>query len=434
MNSFIKLSLSCIFAAATLLVSCGKKDAPAEKPTEENAHEEHAATVEFTADQYAMAGIELGAVETKNLSSVVKVNGVLDAPPQNVVSVSPRIGGYIRSTPLLQGLRVRKGQTLAVLEHQDVATLQQEFLETRSRLEFAEAEFKRQEELQKDNINAVKTFQQSSSDYKSLQSRFAALKQRLALIGVNGDKLRDNDVSATYSITSPIDGYAAEVNVTLGQFVSPNDVVCRIINTAHVHAELTVFERDAPKLRENQRVRFTLVNETEERTAKVYLIGREITKERTVRVHAHLDKDDGRLLPNTALKALIELGEQSVPAVPNAALVSANSKDYLFVLAEEHHHEDGEKHEPNEKEAAHKDTDHKESEAKSDEHHEEHEHGKRFTFQMVEVKRGASAGGFTEVLLPENFDRSKIKIVVKGAYSLLSQMKNAEGGGDEHGH
>lgn len=434
MNSFIKLSLSCLVASA-ILVSCGKKDAPAEKPTEEHAHEEHTPTVELTQDQYTMAGIELGAVEKKNLSSVVKVNGMLDAPPQNVVSVSPRIGGYIRSTPLLQGLRVRKGQTLAVLEHQDVATLQQEFLETRSRLEFAEAEFKRQEALQKENINAVKTFQQTAADYKSLQSRFASLKQRLALIGVNGDKLRDNDVSATYSITSPMDGYVAEVNVTLGQFVSPNDVVCRIINTSHVHAELTVFERDAPKLREGQRVRFTLVNETEERTAKVYLIGREITKDRTVRVHAHLDKDDGRLVPNTALKALIELGEQSVTAVPNAALVSADGKDYIFVAAEEHHHEDGDKHEPNEKEAAHNDTDHKEGEAKSDEHHEEHEHGKRFTFQMVEVKRGASAGGFTEVLLPEHFNRTATKIVVKGAYSVLSQMKNAEGGGgDEHGH
>lgn len=433
MNALLKLSLSCLLTA-TILTSCGKKDAPAENPSDEHAHEEHALTVELTQDQYRMAGIELGAVEMKNLSSVLKVNGMLDAPPQNVVSVSPRIGGYVRSTPLLQGLRVRKGQTLAVLEHEDVIRLKQDFLETRSRLEFAKAEFERQEALQKDNINAVKTFQQSASDYKSLQARNAALKQRLALIGVNGDNLREGDISATYSITSLMDGYVAEVNITLGKFVAPSDALCRIINTEHIHAELTVFERDAPKLRVGQRVRFTLVNETEERTAKVYLIGREITSDRTVRVHAHLEKEDGRLLPNTALKALIELGEQSVSAVPDAALVNMGGKEYIFITAEEkkeeHHHDDGEKHEPNEKEAAEKNDEHHE------EHHEEHNDGAHFTFQMVEVKRGVAAGGFTEVMLPESFDRKTTKVVVKGAYSLLSQMKNAgeSGGGDEHGH
>jgi cobalt-zinc-cadmium efflux system membrane fusion protein len=400
---FLKRSLPHVFAA-TILISCGKQDAPA--TSKDHIHEEHAAkTVELTHDQYAMAGIELGAVETKNLSSVVKVNGVLDSPPQNVVSVSPRMGGYVRSTPLLQGLRVRKGQILAVLEHQDIALLQQEFLETRSHLEFAEAEFKRQEALQKENINAVKTFQQATAEYKSLQARAASLKQRLALIGLSGDAMRDGTISAAYTIVSPIDGYVGEVNITLGKFVAPSDVICRIVNTDHVHAELTVFERDVPKLHEGQRVRFTLVNEAEERTAKIYLIGREVSADRTVRVHAHLTKEEGRLLPNTALHALIELGEQSVSAVPDGALVSANGKDYIFVVSKAH-----------------------------DELHKEQEsHKEQSTFQMIEVRRGASAGGFSEVLLPENFDRAAIKIVVKGAYSLLSQMKNAEGGGgDEH--
>jgi membrane fusion protein, heavy metal efflux system len=400
MNSSIKFSIIC--ALALLLFSCSKKDAP-DKPIETTALDKNITTVELTQDQYTMAGIELGSIEMKQLSSVLKVNGMLDSPPQNVVSVSPRIGGYIRSTPLLQGLRVRKGQTIAVLEHQDIIMLEQEFLETRSRLEFAEAEFKRQETLQKDNINAVKTFQQSLADYKSLQARNSALRQRLALIGIRGDNLREGSVGATYTILSPMNGYVTDVNVTLGQFVAPSDVMCRIINPEHVHAELSVFERDAPKLREGQRVRVTLVNETEERGAKVYLIGREITTSRTVRVHAHLDKEDGKLLPNTALKALVELGSSSVPAVPEAAVVSADGKEYIFIVAEEEHHEGS------------------------------GGNNKHIVFTMVEVRRGETAGGYTEVFLPENIDRKTSKIVVKGAYALLSE-RNASEGGDEHGH
>jgi cobalt-zinc-cadmium efflux system membrane fusion protein len=392
-TSLIKSLLSA-FMLAFVAFSCNKKDA-APANTEEHQHEQNKEHVTLTSDQYAMAGIELGSLENKNISSVVKVNGMLDVPPQNVVSVSPRLGGYVRSTPLLQGLRVRKGQVLAVVEHQDIVMLQQEFLETRSRLEFAEAEFKRQEALQKENINAVKTFQQSTAEYKSLMARLSALRQRLSLIGINAEKLNESSINAVYSIISPIDGYVAEVNVMLGKFVAPSDVLCRIVNTSHVHVELMVFERDAPKIREGQRVRVTLVNEAQERMAKVYLIGREITPERTVRVHVHMEKEDTRLIPNTALQALIELGEQTVPAVPDAAIVSAGGKDYVFVSL-----------------AA--------------------EQKKEYQFERIEVRRGASAGGFTEVFLPTTFEKQS-KIVVKGAYSLLSAMQAGEGG-DEHGH
>lgn len=388
--------------ALTMLFACGKKDAPA-LAEKTDPQEETTTIVELTSDQYTMAGIELGRVETKNLGTVLALNGMLSTPPQNEVSVSPRIGGYIRSTPLLQGLRVRKGQTLAVLEHQDVIILQQEFLETRSRLELAEAEFKRQEALQKDNINAVKTFQQTATDFKSLKARLYALKQRLALIGINADALQESAITGTYTITSPIDGYVAEVNITLGKFVSPNDVVCRIINNAHLHAELTVFERDISKIRDGQRVRFTLVNESEERTATIFMIGREISKDRTVRVDAHLDKEDTRLLPNTALSALVELGEQPVPAVPDAALVSAGGKEYIFIIADE----------PPSKNKA---MDGKSSDTSAAAKH----------FQMIEVKRGASVGGWTEVLLPTSFDTANAKVVVKGAYSLLSKTQGGE--------
>ena len=44
---------------------------------------------------------------------------------------------------------------------------------------------------------------------------------------------------------------------------------------------------------------------------------------------------------------------------------------------------------------------------------------------MVEVKKGVSNNGFTEIILPQDFDIKKAKVVIKGAYNLLSAMKNA---------
>ena len=49
---------------------------------------------------------------------------------------------------------------------------------------------------------------------------------------------------------------------------------------------------------------------------------------------------------------------------------------------------------------------------------------------MVEVKTGISELGYIEVVPIEDLEKD-VKVVVKGAFYLLSQLKNAEGGDDD---
>jgi cobalt-zinc-cadmium efflux system membrane fusion protein len=54
------------------------------------------------------------------------------------------------------------------------------------------------------------------------------------------------------------------------------------------------------------------------------------------------------------------------------------------------------------------------------------ENGKPITlYKIIEVGKGVSENGFTEVILPKDFDLAGSRIVIKGAYNLLSAMKNA---------
>ncbi len=52
--------------------------------------------------------------------------------------------------------------------------------------------------------------------------------------------------------------------------------------------------------------------------------------------------------------------------------------------------------------------------------------------EMIEIQKGISEGLYTEVILPDTFDINSDKIVIKGAYSLLSKMKVS--GEEGHGH
>ncbi len=378
--------VSCVLL---LSASCGKK---AEETKAKEKHEDPN-TVELNEVQYKTARIEIGAVQEKQLSGTLKANGRLDIPPQNLVSVTVPFGGYLKSTQLLQGTRVQKGQFLAEMQGPDYIQLQESYLDSKSQLDFLQSEFQRQEKLAKENVNAQKTLQQSRADYQSMLAKTNGLKARLALLNINIEKVEAGDFQNTIRLFSPINGYVTEVNVNIGAFVTPADVMFRIADTEHMHADILVFEKDIPKLQLGQTIRFTLANETKERTAAIHLIGREIGKDRTVQVHGHLSTEDHNLIPGTYLKAVIETGGTKVQALPEDAIVNFEGKNYIFIMSPE------------------------KSSANSE---------KVYDFKLVEVSTGVSESGFTEVTLPADAAAVSGKIVVKGAYDLLSKMKNSE--------
>ncbi|PAW95334.1 efflux transporter periplasmic adaptor subunit [Mucilaginibacter sp. MD40] len=399
--------LAVTIALPFFISSCGSK--PAENSTAEakpdTAHQEDKNTVEVTAAQYKAIDISLGSAEPKNLAGLLKVNGFIDVPPQNLVSITTQMGGIVKSTPLLQGSSVSKGEVIAVLQNQDYVQLQQDYLESKSQLELSDTEYKRQQELSQQNVNSQKVLQQSKAQYQTMLARENALKQRLRLINISPESLTAGNIRSSINIYAPISGYVTKVNVNTGKFVNPNDVMFEIVNSSNLHVELNVFEKDAEKVKPGQKVRFNLSNDSTDRIAVVQLVGREINADKTVTVHA-IAKGSIKFIPGTYLKAYIETGTSQVTALPETAIVDFQGKKYVFVHTEvkqsnAHQHE---KDEPESiKEAA----------------------GESFHFEMVEVTTGISDGGFTEVQLSTD-QPFKGRIVLKGAYDLLSKMKNSE--------
>ncbi len=375
-------------------VSCGNKSTEKVK-TEAVNNDKAATTVAFSQAQFDRSDIKYGKVEMKNISATISVNGVLDVPPQNMVSVSAIMGGFIKTTALLQGMKVKKGDVVATIQNPDFIKIQSQYLEYKQKLKFLELDYKRQEELSKENVTASKTFQQATADYNSLLVTVAALEEQLNMLNINPSGLSQNSISSIVNIYAPISGYVTVVNVNIGKYVNPQDVICEIVDTDHLHAELTVFEKDISKIKKGQRIRFVLVNENDnERTASVYLVNHQISPERTVRVHAHLDKEDASLIPNMYLKALIEISDNKYTALPDKAIVSAGSSHYIFIKS-------------NAKTASGKDQE------------------QMYEFHAIEIQKGIAQNGYTEVVLPDGFDISS-EVVINGAYDLLSKMNNSE--------
>jgi membrane fusion protein, heavy metal efflux system len=372
------------FLVLITMLSCNSKTEAAKEETKT----EDKALVVLNKEQFKIAEITLGDFEMKNLSGAIKVNGMLDVPPQNLISISPPIGAFLKSTEMLQGMKVSKGQVIAVMQNADFIQMQQDYMEAKSQLEFLEADYKRQGELAKDNVNSKKTFLQAKTLYQSMLAKVNGLKAKLNLLNINIGQIELGQFQNTITMYAPISGYVTQVNVNIGMYVNPTDVMFKIVDTEHLHAELTVFEKDVPQLKIGQKVRFTLANENDERMATVYLIGREIQSDRTVRIHCHLDKEDRELLPGMYLKAYVEAGTKSVAALPEKSVVEFEGKNYIFI----------------------------EQMANTDDVH---------TFKMIVVEKGAVEMEYVEIK-PIDAVPLGAKIVINGAYDILAKMKNTE--------
>jgi len=375
-----------IIVSMVFTLSCTTKKE--ETPVDNNTKKQRDVVI-LTEAQRQTADIALGKVEKKTLSGTLRVNGKLDVPPQNLVSVSAPFGGFLKSTEMLQGKPVKKGEVIATVQNPEYIQLQQDYLDSKSQLEFLREEYHRQEELATENVNAKKSLQQAKAAYASKEAAVNGLHAKLKMLNIDFSALGSGDISSTINLYSPISGFVTEVNFNIGSFVNPTDVLFKIVDASHVHAELTVFEKDIVKIRKGQKVRFTLAGDTKERMATVYLIGREISPDRTVRIHSHLDEEDANLLPGMYLTALIELQNNPVDALPEDAVVDFGGRHYIFIA-----------------------------------------NGKN-EFRQVEVKTGMHELGYTEVTLPDTIDPAATDIVIRGAYSILAKLKNTEGDAGE---
>jgi len=386
MKNKIQLFKYLILAMTILnLISCSNNASPKKSQKKNKAQIN---TVELNEEQYKSAEIQIGRVETKNLSSIIKVNGKLDVPPQNLVSITPPMAGFLKSTEMLQGMKVNKGDVLAILQNSEYIQLQQDYLESKSQLEFLEAEYKRQQVLAKENVSSEKVLAQNKANYQSMFAKVGGLKSKLIMLGINLSQVENGNFQNTITIHAPISGYVTQVHVNIGMFVNTTDVLFKVVDTKHLHAELTVFEKDVPKIKVGQKVRFTLANENIERTATVYLIGKEIDVDRTIRIHCHLSEEDAELLPGMYLKAFVETGTITAKVLPSEAVINYEGKDYVFV---------------------------EQKITKKGMH----------TFKIIEVKKGISELGYTGILLNNDVSEASA-IVIKGAFDLMSEIKNNE--------
>jgi len=392
---------SISIAVLLLLTTSCKKET---EPVMEAHSAKNENSVELSEAQLRQTSIEIGSAVKKNMGSEIRVNGMIDVPPQGNISVTIPYGGFLKYTDMLPGTKIRKGQIVARVENPDFIEFQRDYLEAISNNDYLKSDYDRQKILNDERVSSTKVFEKAKSMYLNNQATIKALESKLRLIGINPSSVKNGTISSTVNVYSPIDGVVRDVYVNTGKYFGTQDVLMDITDASDLHVELNVFEDDIPLIRLGQRIRFRLANAPEQwMEAKVFLIGNSVRDDRSVTIHGHLKESETYedILPGMFVNAKIEVGTTQMYAVPEEAIVRYQGKHYLFEVL-------GNRQEGTET---------------------------MVDYEMLEVEKGTSEDGFVAVTLKDKSRNiESMELVLKDAFTLLATAKNSEEEGGGHGH
>jgi cobalt-zinc-cadmium efflux system membrane fusion protein len=352
--------------------------------------------VELSEFKFKNSGIEFGFLQERNLKDIVKCNGILTLPPQNKANISSLIPGVVKDVFVIEGDLVKKGKVLATLLSPEAIQLQEEYVKSKENLAFLFVEFQRQKDLMDQNITSVKKFQEAEATYKSAKGRVNSLNDQLLSIGLSPEGVAAGNTTTVIPIRAPIDGYVRKIDINIGTFVATAKEMFEIVDLHHLHIDLQAFESDFSKIQIGQKVNVTLPNQKNGSIeAEVFATGKAFENDsRSVTIHAEIKNNKNKsLIPGMYVNAFIETGTHKVPSVPEEAVISNGGKDYIFIFQD------------------------KINEGGS----------VVMRFRLIEVNRGITGEGFSEIKLLETMPENS-QVVVKGAYYLSSELRKEEGG------
>ena len=364
-------------------ISCSSPDKNKEKSLiiESESH-----GVTLTIEQFESSNMLLGQLLVQPFSQSIKTFGMFEAPPESKASVSAYFEGYVKELKLLIGQKVNKGQVLFTLENPAYIEVQQNFLEAKGQLKYLKSDYERQKNLAEDNVTSQKNYLKAEADYEVTLAQYEGLKKKLTLMNLNPDQITGSNITTEIQVVSPLSGYVTAVNASKGVFLNPDDIAVSIIDTDHLHIELNIFEKDLPKVKIGQTIIFKRQdNSSLTYEAEVYLVSKFIDSySRTAAIHGHLihEKDEEIFAPGMYIEAEILTTTDTLPALPEEAVISLNENNYVLLKLEQD--------------------------------------ANVITFEKRFVKVGVTKDGFVEILNAHDFNEQD-KFLVKGAFNLISE-------------
>lgn len=379
-----------LVAALTVITFVGfsfLSQSKAETSESENQEEEiDFQNIPLSEKQVKAVDLKMGEALEREMDAMLHVNGSLVLRAQDMGNVSSLMGGIVKNVYVKEGQMVSRGQVVATIENTDVVTLQREYYTAYKESEMARLELDRQKTLASAGAGIKKTLQMSEKNYKVAQANLLGTGRQLQQMGISTKEVAKGKFTTVFPLRAPISGTVSDMQASLGSYADMQTPLMKIRNNHAVECDLNVFEKDIAKVKVGDQVLVSLTNQPGVNVSgRVYGMNQYLNKgTKSVAVHVKLDAKRGaKLFEGMYVSGQIATGRQLCMTLPDKAIVSADGKQYVFAL------------------------------------NQQHSKGGTYSFSRHEVTTGVSNNGYTEVALCKHLKKGQ-KIVTDNAFYLAS--------------
>ena len=330
----------CLAALAAALTACGgeagKPGTAASVPTTEEKKGEHdeKGGLKLSEEEAKRAGLRVEALALQAVADTLTVTATVRPNQDRVARIAPRVEGRITGVSVNLGDQVRAGQALATLDSLVIGEAHSALLQAQAANRVAQADFKRAESLNADEIIAQKDFLRAKADYEKSVTELRAAQDKLRLLGVS-PAASDARAQSTFPVVAPFAGTVIQKKATLGDLATPSEPLFTVADLSKVWVEANLPEAALAKVRTGAASVLTVSSYPGERFAgRVTYLANVLDKDtRSVVARIEIDNKAGRLKPEMFGTAVIETGGDAYQAlsVPDSAILLLQGQPTVFV-------------------------------------------------------------------------------------------------------
>lgn len=251
-------------------------------------------------------------VSETNFANKIEISGSIEANEN--VEIRSEVSGIVDKIYFTEGTNVSKGQVL--LKINDIE-LRAQLSQAMTKQGLAAENERRANLLLKKEAISQEEYDIASAEYRSLKAQTQLIQAQIAKT----------------TIKAPFSGKIGLRNISPGTYVTPTTLITKLVSANQVKISFSIPEKYASEVKNNTPIQFTIPNNSEKYTAKIYAIEPEIeTATRTLKIKAIADNPNGKLLAGTF--ATIELSLENINGaiqIPSEAVVPVQDGKVVFI-------------------------------------------------------------------------------------------------------
>ena len=299
--------------------------------------------VRLTVEEVKTAGIVVQPVARAEFRTTRDFPGTVEPNEHALAEITTLVRGRVIDVYADLGREVKSGALLALLYSSELGMAQSAYLKATAKLNVADRAFRRAELLLKEKVIGLAESQRREGEMLSLRAERQEARDRLLLLGLTDEDLRNLDRNHTIRshvpVLAPFDGRVIARNLTKGEVVETTEKLFVVADLSDVWVTAVIPEKDIPYIRPDltgagQSVEVHVAAYPDQIfQGRITYVGDVLDPAtRTMRLRLELPNPERKLKP--AMYASVRVysePEPNVLLIPEAAVQRDRDRHFVFV-------------------------------------------------------------------------------------------------------